>query len=265
MKQTFTFFSLVTLLLVMSSCEQYRCIRGDDNFIVETRRLDTAIDRIFLESSYDIFITQDSVLNMTVEADQNLMPYIVTDIVDNDLFLETANDRCLSSRNPIRVNLSTPSISEMRIEGSGDVNLSKLTVTEDVELIINGSGQIRCTGLLYANDLYVDIIGSGDVILDKVDVIDLDIYVDGSGGFEVIQESNGDRGDFRIDGSGDIIADKIRLDELEIDINGSGDITCWVERLIYGEIDGSGDLVYRNYPIDGIRVDENGSGRIIPY
>ncbi len=263
MKQTFTLIGLLGIIALFSGCEQYRCIKGDDNFKIETRRMDEPISRIILESNYDISVTQDTVLRMTVEADENLLPYIITDVIDNDLYLSTANDRCLRSRNDIRVNLSTPDLTKVNLKGSGDVYINELITTDNVEFKNTGSGRIRCL-YLFSNDLIVDVLGSGDIILDKIDVINLDVLNGGSGDFEVINESSGDFGVFVVDGSGDILADLVRLDELDVDISGSGDITCWVERLLYGEITGSGNVYYRSLPLRDIRIDLRGSGNVLP-
>ena len=263
MKQAFTLVGLLGLMGLFSGCEEYRCIKGDDNLKIETRRLENPVNRIFLESNYDIYVTQDTVLKLTVEADENLMPYIVTDVIEDDLYLTTANDRCVRSRNDIRVNLSTPDLTKVHLEGSGDIIINELVTTENVEFKNTGSGRIRCY-YLFSNDLIVDILGSGDIIMDEIDVIDLDILNGGSGDFEVINESSGDFGVFVVDGSGDILADYVRLDELDVDISGSGDITCWVERLLYGEITGSGNVYYRSLPLRDIRIDLRGSGNVLP-
>jgi hypothetical protein len=266
MKQTFTFLVWLTIILSLVSCEEYRCIKGDGNLTLETRELEEPVERVFLENSFDVFITLDTTISMTVETDENLMPYIETNVVNGDLVIQSANNRCLRSQLDIkRVNLSVPSLSEIHLEGSGDIEIVNdiVDTTGIFEFRNTGSGNIK-SRYIFGDKLFIDILGSGDVIVDQIDVIDIEIQNGGSGDFEAKLQSVATKGFFAIDGSGDIRADKMRLHELNMDIAGSGDILCWVERLIYGEITGSGNLYYRFLPLEGIRIDIYGSGDYYP-
>jgi hypothetical protein len=201
-------------------------------------------------------------------ADDNLIPYITTEVAGNELILTTANDRCLRSQNDIRVFVSTPSIKKVMLEGSGDIDVDAITLNDtisnnELEVISDGSGNIDL-GDVFCDELFVDLQGSGEVYFSDVDVLNnIEVLITGSGDV-IFQSGSADIGIFTVDGSGSILAENVRLGEADVLLAGSGDIFVWTDEHLYGELSGSGDVVYRTFPTKGIHINITGSGIVAP-
>lgn len=259
---------MISLVLTLTNCESIRCIKGNDNLVTEDVRNVEDFNTIVLEANYDVSITQDTVTSISILADDNLIPYIITEVAGNELILTTANNRCLRSQNDIRVFVTTPNIKKIVLEGSGDMDVDPITLndtvsTNELEVVLDGSGNIDL-GRVFCDELFVDLYGSGEVYFSDVDVLNnIETLVTGSGDV-IFQKGIADIGIFTIDGSGSILAENVRLKEADVLLTGSGDIFVWADEHLYGELSGSGDVVYRTFPTKGIHINITGSGIVAP-
>ena len=81
------------------------------------------------------------------------------------------------------LDLSTQTISEVKIEGSGEMTFKQLPTAESVFITISGSGDVEfeCSGQL--PDVHVNITGSGDVTCQKgLKCVKMHAMITGSGG-----------------------------------------------------------------------------------
>ncbi len=254
-------------LVLLTNCENIRCIKGNDNLVSENIENVETFNTIVLEAGYDVTVTQDSITTLSILADDNLIPYITTEVVGGELILTTANDRCLRSQNDIRVLVSTPNIIKVISEGSGDIYISDLTLNDTVsdnslKVYLDGSGNINL-GDVFCDDLYVDLIGSGEVYFSDINTIDIELYNGGSGDIFFLG-GIANKGKYIVDGSGDIIADRVDINQGVTNIYASGDIYVWAREILSGEITGSGNVYYRALPLEGPFIEENGTGQALP-
>ena len=72
-------FFLAAMILVFASCRQmgYKRIKGNGNISIEHRNINRA-ERIKLLGSYNVEITQGPITSVKVEADENILPFILT-------------------------------------------------------------------------------------------------------------------------------------------------------------------------------------------
>jgi hypothetical protein len=255
------------MALMLTNCENVRCIKGNDNLVSEKINNLESFDKIYVDANFDVIIEQDTITEVSILADDNLIPYITAEVSGNELILSTANRRCLRSKNEIRINVFTPNIVKIELEGSGDIETSNITLDKDgtenkLEVILDGSGDIDL-GEVYCDDLIVDLIGSGDIDFADIDVLNLDVLLQGSGDIGFLG-GIGEIGLFTLDGSGNIYADRVKLLEGDVDVLGSGDIYVWAEEHLYGQITGSGNVIYRIFPTKGIHINITGSGSVYP-
>lgn len=232
---TLTFLALLGL----NSCNEFfGCIRGNGRIAFEERIVGN-FDEIESNGNFYVRVIRSSRTTLSVETDENLLPYIRTFINGNTLVIETRNDRCIRSAEPIYITVETPSIEELHLNGSGTIECNNVT-TERMDLFMAGSGRIECRGLLleYAR---ARISGSGDIIL--------------GGETEVA--------DYTITGSGQIRGLDLYAETVFADITGSGNIYTTANTVLDVTISGSGNVYYQGNP--EISSDISGSGSIRRY
>ena len=189
-------------------------IKGSGNIISENREL-TNFSSINLIGGIDVNIKFSDKYNCTVVSDENLIPYIKTEVVNNNL--QISINKNYSSIEGIEVNVNAPEYDEVSISGSGDINILDFK-NNNLSLNISGSGNI--TGNGEVETLVVKINGSGNLMSKEIKSKSATITINGSGDAEVFAS---DSISAKINGSGNIeyFGNPENVDSI---INGSGDI-----------------------------------------
>lgn len=216
------------------------CVRGAGPVVSETRSL-ASFDKITLDGSADIYIAQDSVQSVTVQAQDNILDILETEVYNGHL--KIGFDRnCVKNHEPVKVYLTVPNIWEVRVEGSGNIiGLGSINMS-DLRFEIEGSGNIQFP-LISANSLGVHISGSGDVNFAGEGASYLDIDINGSGNVRAYDLPVNNVA-IDVDGSGDSRVHAI--DNLDVRISGSGNVYYLGYPQITSHISGSGDIISAN-------------------
>jgi Putative auto-transporter adhesin, head GIN domain len=230
-------FVIIAAIVIFSSCYDFhlRCIRGNGNLIEEIRNNDN-FSSIISTGSFDIFISHDTVFEVLVEAEENLLQYIETEVVGSKLYIEERDNRCLRTTYPIVVRIKVPEVTSIDLTGSGDIVCDSIN-TEIFDIDLVGSGDIRAN--VWADFIEVDLTGSGEINLT----------------------GEADQTDFSIPGSGNIRTLDLLQNECYASIPGSGNIYVNVSEFLEVRISGSGNVYYLGNPVIDYQI--SGSGDII--
>jgi hypothetical protein len=213
-------------------------LQGSGNVVLENRIV-RRFDRVSLMGSGEVEITQGDEEALTVEADDNFMRYIRTEVKNGTLILgytkEAGNLKLRPSR-PIVFSLTFEELDEIEILGSGNVTSEGID-TDRFEIKIAGSGEVSIEEL-YADFVEVRILGSGDV--DLTGEVDKQVVV--------------------ISGSGYCDTSELRSRRAEVSIPGSGNAEVWAVETLEARIFGSGEVGYFGNP--ELEVNLLGSGAV---
>lgn len=192
-------------------------LRGSGVIKTETRQVED-FDVIQSKGSIDLDVKIGPQTAVTVEADDNLLSLVRTEVDDGTLVVDSKGG--WSSKHGPVVHITVPELKALGIQGSGDARLSGYS-GDKLGVKITGSGDVVADG--QAQNLHLVIQGSGDANLSKLD---------------------SDYVQVRIDGSGDasVSADK----SLDITIHGSGDVT-WRGNATQAnsQVYGSGEVIHK--------------------
>ena len=189
-------------------------IQGSGNIISESRELNN-FTSIILLGSIDVNIKTSESNNCVVVADDNLIPFIKTEVVNNNL--QISINKNYSSIEGIEVNVNAPEYDEVSISGSGDINIIDFK-NDNLSLNISGSGDITANGEVQT--LIAKRSGSGDIISAELISKSATITINGSGDAKIWAS---DSIAAQINGSGDIEYSGNPIN-VKSKINGSGDI-----------------------------------------
>jgi len=230
-------FVIIVTILFFSSCYemQLRCIKGNGN-LTEEYRVHEDFSKVVSTGSFDVFITYDTLYEVHIEAEENLMQYIETEVRGTKLYIEERDNRCLRTNYPIIIRIKTPEITAVNLTGSGNIMCDSVN-TEMFEIDLIGSGDI--TANIWADFIEADLTGSGEINL--------------------IGEA--DETDFSIPGSGNIRTLDLMQNECYAEILGSGNIYVNVLEYLEVKITGSGNVYYLGNPVIDYQI--LGSGDII--
>lgn len=212
-------------------------VRGSGVAAQEDRPL-SDFDQVTLEGIGYLEITTGDANNLDIEADDNILPHLTTEVRNGRLIIGTERGYNLRPDVPIRYQLtiSNPGLERVELNGSSEIYAPALTQPE-LTVEINGSGNIEI-GQLDADRLIVQLDGSGNVDLAG-QVNDQDVDINGSGNYNA-NDLQTARSAVSIDGSGD--ATVWSVDSLDVNIGGSGSVSYYGSPNLIQRISGSGEI-----------------------
>ena len=227
--------------------------------VTETRRV-TAFYEIENSTSFDVIYKKADTLGIIVNAEQNIMNYIETNVYDNCLEITTSPATiCLDYTERPLITVTSPSLEKVFNAGSGAFIGGELS-GETVTLKVSGSGDITIDTVT-SDYIDITITGSGNIELKTALCSNYDCLITGSGDASV--NGNCENAHLKITGSGSIYAVDLITINSSVIISGSGNVFTTTTDYLNGLISGSGNIFVRGDP----EIDQTltGSGRIINY
>jgi hypothetical protein len=235
MRNIFLFISLAAL--VFSSCRfvEGQRIHGDGNVTHEQRTV-PGFTGVETHGSIDIEVTQGD-YNVKVESDQNVIPYILTEVVNGRLQVRFKDGFNSFNYTKAIVYVTAPTLTAFEIHGSGNINGKGVINGNDAsEVTVSGSGNV--TLALHCPALTTQTHGSGDIAL--------------TGETKDLSTS--------VSGSGNVHAFDLKAENVKTSTHGSGDIETSAAVKLEAEIYGSGNVTYKGSP--QINTESHGSGSV---
>lgn len=235
----FKFRSVIILLalaviLTVAGCNAI--LIGSGEVITETVPVSN-FDRISLEGSGEVRITQDGVEALEVETHENIMEYVTVEVENGTLKLGLIDvERTILPRKLIFY-VSVDDLTSLAVAGSGGIEAESLKATQ-LDAAVAGSGQIRITNL-EAGAVKASIGGSGEIDLAGGEAAEQVVSIGGSGKYQ---------------------AGEVCSASVAVSISGSGDATVCATESLEADISGSGSVNYHGQPT--IDVSTTGSGSV---
>lgn len=247
----------IVFALAMTGC--FATITGNGEAETEIRNL-TPSDAVRLGGFYDATVVTDGDLDVVeVTCDSNLLPFIVTEVVDGELLLHTENGRILQPRADctLHVKLSQP---PTRLSVSGSGSMEALGQLPDLqEARVSGSGELVLADGAGICGLDADVSGSGHLDLGELQGCSVSTRVSGSGSLSAtgqVAELDAD-----ISGSGHLDLVELSAAFVDASVSGSGDGDVTATTSIRARVSGSGHIRVHGDPEDR-DVDVTGSGGV---
>lgn len=114
--------------------------------------------------------------SLIIEADDNLIPLVTSNVSDGMLELDTRGS--FRTRSPVRVHVTVPDIRYVATSGSGNVIVQGVA-NDQLHLVTRGSGNLRAQGR--TADLQVTVQGSGNANMHGLSSTSARVSVMGSG------------------------------------------------------------------------------------
>lgn len=190
--------------------------RGSGEIATEVREVES-FDRIKIDGSTDVFVTIGEEQSVSVTTDDNLLDNIETRVRGRHTLLISSHGN-YRSRRGVRVDITVPELTSVRISGSGDADIVGLKGGA-FEIDISGSGDVTVEGEV--DEIEINIEGSGDVDARDLKAKDAYVRIAGSGDVDVFASESFDG---NVHGSGDI-AFYGRPEHVSRHVSGSGDIS----------------------------------------
>jgi hypothetical protein len=236
MKKLTSFHVVILIVIATMSCNVFaKRIEGNGHVTTEQRHI-RQVKKIKLLGSMDVILAIGEP-SIRVEADENVLPYIETEVDGDWLEIKTREHFSIHTSHDIKVYVTTPTITHVGLFGSGNVTASG-------ELVSNSK-------------IDFDIAGSGDISMN-INTPQVKANIGGSGSLQLTGETRDIN--LNIAGSGSFDAENLKAENAKVSIAGSGDAHLYADVKLKVDIMGSGSVTYKGNAI--VNKNVMGSGTI---
>lgn len=215
-------FLSVFIALVLSSCVISGWdtgISGNGNVVEEVRDV-SGFTGVHVSSGIDVYLSEGDQFEVRVEADENLMEVIETEVRGN--MLEVGTDRVNIRRaKSKKVYVTLPELTALKISSAGDCD---------------GQTPFHC------DDLRLSISSAGDLSLEvEADRIDIDISSSGDARIA----GNAGELDASLSSAGDLDAWDLEARVVDVSVSSAGDARVFATEEISMSASSAGNIYYR--------------------
>ena len=228
------FFLAILFTATLTSCRYIsgKRIRGNGVMKTESRAAGT-FSSIDVSGNADVYIKQDSVASIKIEADENLLQYLITEIEGGTLRIHQKEGTNLKPSKSIKVYVNGPDFKHFEASGACDIySENKINSAETITISLSGASDVKME--LKAPQITADLSGAGTITL------------------------KGETKDFRVGGSGstDIKCFELMTENTEVDLSGAGDAEVFASVKLDVHVSGAADVKYKG----NASVSQNVSG-----
>ena len=198
-------------------------ITGSGNVITESREVN-GFDGVSHTGIGRVIIVQGDEESLTIEADDNLLEYITSEVKSGTLELGFTDNVRIDSASPITFTVSVKDLKELDATGTGSIEIDELS----------------------ADNLNISTSGTGSISIGTLTVTDLVVKAEGTGDIELA--GNVETQEIRRVGTGDYKAANLESKTAKVEAVGTGNVVVWVLDSLDVEITGTSKVSYYGSP-----------------
>jgi hypothetical protein len=223
---------LCTTLIVLNSCH---VTTGSGSVISEKRQVGN-FTGITASQSIDVEVTIGSVTDVRVEADDNIIKHVITDVSGGVLKIRIEDMVSLNNAN-IKVFVTTPGLKSIEASSSADVKVLGV-IKSDGKISFDASSSADIEAEVDAPEVSAEVNSSGSVTL------------------------SGRTKNFTADASssGDIKSAGLLTENTTASANSSGSVDVHASLMLKADASSGGDITYRGGA--AVKKDENSGGSV---
>ncbi|MEI6122946.1 MAG: head GIN domain-containing protein [Bacteroidota bacterium] len=235
---------LILVLFTIASCKKENacdCFKSTGKIVTEQRQVSN-FSSIFVSDNVNLYLTQDALFSVKVEAGEHLISLITTELKNDTLFLENHN-KCNWTRSykpKVNVYISLPQLVFIQNSGCGIITTSNTFTGDSLRFYsINASGDLTLN--LDVKKCYITI-HTGCLNITTTGIADyLDVYYNGDGM---------------------IHCENLLTQQAMVNSKSTGNIYVNVTDKLYYNISYDGDIYYTGNPTNVFGYD-TGNGQLI--
>jgi Putative auto-transporter adhesin, head GIN domain len=218
------FLTIAIAIMSISACTQgqfRKTVYGNNKVVTKERNAEN-FTGVRVSTGIDVYLKQGNNETISVEADENLHEYILTEVRDGVLHVYTEVNIRKAERK--RVYVTMKEVNSVRTSSAGDVIGETPIKCDKLELSASSAGNIKLD--VNAKEIEVDISSSGDITLTgEADMLEADLS-----------------------SAGDLNAYDLKVREADISASSAGNAEINVSEKITARASSAGDINYQGNP-----------------
>ncbi|KAA3611166.1 MAG: DUF2807 domain-containing protein [Calditrichaeota bacterium] len=229
------FFFLLTFLIISWGCENNNCstcsdwdwddkdkIHGSGNVIAEEREM-PQFHSINHATVGLVKLTYGDSLKVVVTTDDNILEYIKTEVVNEELIISIESDKSLSNFD-LTFDITIPELKSLKTSSAGNIDGQNKFYVDKVDFVLTSAGNISLE--LEAEEIYSDLFSAGNLLLK------------GSANLHIAN----------LYSAGNLVANSLSTDTTHITLNSAGNAHVNVSDYLNATLNSAGSLYYTGHP-----------------
>jgi hypothetical protein len=193
-------------------------VRGSGQVVREEREIGN-VSQVELQSFGRVHIELGERSSLHIEAEDNLLPYIQTEVREGRLAIKHKRGARLVNTEPMHYYVTVRELDAITVTGAGSVEVSSVQ-TGRLAVKLTGAGNVQIASL-QAETLDLTISGAGGLSIEGGEVREQDIVISGAGDYRARAMDSRECA-VQLSGMGSAI---VRVSErLEVTISGAGSV-----------------------------------------
>ena len=137
--------ALFSLIILVGGCREIagERVKGSGHVKTENRTA-SGFNNVDISGAIDVYVKQDSVSSVKVEADDNILEYIQVHSDGSTLEIYTENNIRLKPTNKIKVYISNPQYKEIQVSGASTIRCeNEITSADAIDIGLSGASDGR--------------------------------------------------------------------------------------------------------------------------
>lgn len=229
---------LSLVIVVFSSTSTYaeRGVRGNGDVEKETRNI-SSFDAIDISSAFEVELTQSGSESLVIEADENILEHIYTEVVGGTLKIYTKGN--IRNVHTMKAYISFKMINEIEVSGACEIIGMNKMKFDEFTFEASGASEIELS------------FTATNVVLDL------------SGASEINFSGYADRLELDASGAAEIRAIDFEVKRCEVDASGACSVKIFVTEDLEIEASGATTVRYKGKP--SIEIDVSGASSVRRY
>ena len=199
--------------------------RGSGNVVSSTRDVSDFL-AVKIDYPAQVFISQGKTESVKIEADDNLLPGLKTEVNNGQLriYYRTQEGKHVNPTRPVKITIVVKDLKDVEFDSAGELTLTGLK-TDSLDLSMSGAGELK---------------------LDNITISKLSVNLSGAG--SVTASGTADDLQLNISGFGSFNGKELYGKTANVNLSGAGGATVWVDRELTADVSGAGSVNYYGSP-----------------
>jgi hypothetical protein len=263
MKSTFLIsMAAVFMMFAVLACDtgqaEWKSQRVDGSgSVVRVSRDVSDFTGVHLSTIGTVHVKIGKVEGLDIEAEENLIEYIETEVKDGTLKISNRRKFNLKAKEPIKYFVTVKKLDRIALSSSGDAILPVIE-NNRFSIALSSSGDLQAQALAVGH-LDVNLSSSGDAYIERIGAESIDAGLSSSGDLQV---GGGEVEILKlsISSSGDFDGVDLKAGTAAVRLSSSGDAYLWVTDALVATLSSSGSVHYSGDPI--VTKQRSSSGKV---
>lgn len=214
--------SFTTLVITqLLAANKSGCLKGNGNVVIVDREVGL-FNKVVVKGAFEVIIIKSNERHIKIEADENLIKNISTDVKSGELII--SNNQSICGAKELKLTISTPDLNAINCSGASNVRVKDKFETEKFEIKSSGASEI------HAN---IDT----KLLISKY-----------SGASNIILKGNADTHAIESTGASSLKATELEVNQCAVDSKGASDLKINVVKDLAVTSSGASEVKYMGDP-----------------